>query len=663
MEDTAPLSISNEPEPHTKDTTIASPESLQSIEQTIELYHSLSSAPAIPASSLSESQAPTPALSSIPYWQSVPAVSLDPSEDDDMRSTWDVKKDRGRAAEVAKALSEIVKVRHRKQETTNLWVQNRIAGMLAMCRLFSSPKSKLSWTSASELAADAVGHGSPTYSRKLRHWVTEFERQGMDYPSLPLTRHGRFDTRRLFDEDLSTKIHEFILNLCKDQPFFKVEDIVDFVATPAMQVAMGTKATSISKRTAQRWLKRMGWRYGEMPNGMYTDGHEREDVIEYRTWFLAEYKKMERRMRSFDKDGNPDKLLELQEGERAIREVTHDESTFYANDRRKQGYWHPEEGKKPTRKDEGVSIMVADFLTPEIGRLRDEIRWVQLRITPVSLIAPLISEAQVFFKAGKNRDGYWTSEDVFSQARTAIEIFQRKWPEEQGLFLYDNATIHKKRAPSALSATRMPKGTQRWEPSPGIRMRNGKLPDGTPQSLYYPDNHPTSPGYFKGMEQILHERGLFPADRFLKAQCGTSLSKCPPGQAMCCCRRILYNQDDFKQQKSHLQELYESAGHLCLYYPKFHCELNFIEQYWGNAKHQYRETPLTTNDEEMLENMRECLDSVPVESIRRYSIRSGRFMDAYRVGLDGPQAVWACRKYTSHRTLPPDALWEARARG
>ena len=131
------------------------------------------------------------------------------------------------------------------------------------------------------------------------------------------------------------------------------------------------------------------------------------------------------------------------------------------------------------------------------------------------------------------------SDDVLSQARMAIEIFERKWPEEQGLFLYDNATIHKKRAPSALSATRMPKGAQRWEPSPGIRMCDGRLPDGTPQSLYYPDDHPKFPGFFKGMAQILHERSLFPTDRNLKARCGNSLSKCPPGQEMCCCQQIL----------------------------------------------------------------------------------------------------------------------------
>jgi len=110
----------------------------------------------------------------------------------------------------------------------------------------------------------------------------------MDYTSLPLTRHGRFNTHRLFDEDLLTMIHEFLLKLRKHQPFFKAENIVKFIATPEMQSAMGTKAMTICERTAQCWIRRMGWRYGEMPNGMYVDGHECEDVIAYRSWFLEE---------------------------------------------------------------------------------------------------------------------------------------------------------------------------------------------------------------------------------------------------------------------------------------------------------------------------------------------------------------------------------------
>ena len=32
-------------------------------------------------------------------------------------------------------------------------------------------------------------------------------------------------------------------------------------------------------------------------------------------------------------------------------------------------------------------------------------------------------------------------------------------------------------------------------------------------------------------------------------------------------------------QKLLLQERIKSRGHLCDFYPKYHCELNFIEQY------------------------------------------------------------------------------------
>ena len=41
---------------------------------------------------------------------------------------------------------------------------------------------------------------------------------------------------------------------------------------------------------------------------------------------------------------------------------------------------------------------------------------------------------------------------------------------------------------------------------------------------------------------------------------------------------------DFGAQKSLLQEIIEAAGHLCIFLPKFHCKLNFIEFFWGVVK-------------------------------------------------------------------------------
>ena len=52
--------------------------------------------------------------------------------------------------------------------------------------------------------------------------------------------------------------------------------------------------------------------------------------------------------------------------------VTHDESTFYANDQRKTLWYRKDATCKPRVKGEGHSIMVSDFCVPETGWLRSE---------------------------------------------------------------------------------------------------------------------------------------------------------------------------------------------------------------------------------------------------------------------------------------------------
>ena len=132
-------------------------------------------------------------------------------------------------------------------------------------------------------------------------------------------------------------------------------------------------------------------------------------------------------------------------------------------------------------------------------------------------------------------------------------------------------------------------------------MRDGCLPNKQPQSLYFPDDHLQYPGYFKGMVVILQERGFDNVAK-LPAQC--EKFKCQDSEAgMCCCHCILFNQPDFKAQKSALEELIESHGHLVFFYPKFYCELNFIEQCWGYAKYHYQMLPLTKKEDQMEENI------------------------------------------------------------
>ena len=159
-----------------------------------------------------------------------------------------------------------------------------------------------------------------------------------------------------------------------------------------------------------------------------------------------------------------------------------------------------------------------------------------------------------------------------------IPTFEREHgPGCQAIFLVNNSQGHCAYAEDALMVSRMnlrPGGKQ-------ARMRdgwfiiNGQKFD---QPMVFPPDHPDFPNQPKGMKEVLQERGLW--QNKLCMQC----KQCPDDGITCCAKQILQQQPDFKAQKSLVQEVIEAAGHICVILPKFHCELNFIEYFWGVVK-------------------------------------------------------------------------------
>jgi hypothetical protein len=58
----------------------------------------------------------------------------------------------------------------------------------------------------------------------------------------------------------------------------------------------------------------------------------------------------------------------------------------------------------------------------------------------------------------------------------------------------------------------------------------------------------------------------------------------PSTNKTCCWSKILSCQSDFVNKWPLLQSIIEDAGHVCLFLPKFHCELNPIELFWSYIK-------------------------------------------------------------------------------
>ena len=112
----------------------------------------------------------------------------------------------------------------------------------------------------------------------------------------------------------------------------------------------------------------------------------------------------------------------------------------------------------------------------------------------------------------------------------------------------------------------------------------------------------------------------------------------------CCCRRILYNQPDFTNVKSLLEERCKVLGVLVL----FLCVQSHQGKIRSKRTHcsHWRPFPSTLN------------------TMRKFATRSRRFMDAYYdQGLNGRQAAWAARKYRGHRVIPASIMDELEKAG
>ena len=308
-------------------------------------------------------------------------------------------------------------------------------------------------------------------------------------------------------------------------------------------------------------------------------------------------------------------------------------------------------------KGRGRGIMVSEFLTGA-GRLRvrDEVSDEELKREGLK------RAATVYFEYGGNAEGWWKGEDVVKQVLdTAIPVFEKEFGSEcRACFLFDNSTNHGVYAPDALVAARM-----NWK-SGGKQpvMRDGWMRgsenglERIRQVMYEEiEENGKRTQVPKGIKRVLEERGLFREG--LKLECkkqwtdenGQKHTKkgCVDGVEDCCGRRILELQPDFREQKGMVEEEVTRRGHLVMFYPKFHCELNWIEYFWGDGKRRTRQLcDYTFNG--LRKTVPEVLESTEEVRILRWSKKSERIVGAYRDGLEYGSKEFQ-KAYKSHRRI------------
>ena len=190
--------------------------------------------------------------------------------------------------------------------------------------------------------------------------------------------------------------------------------------------------------------------------------------------------------------------------------------------------------------------------------------------------------ATEYFIYGK--DKYWRGDDMVNRTtKVAIPIFNATFPSCQAVFAFDNVSNH---CPCAADALRVENMNLHPGGKRGMLREAFMHGKGLPLSMSFAKDHYSRELAVKpnGIKRVLKERGLWP-ERGLVLECPTTHNRpgCNP-EGGCCARRVLEAERDFRDQKGRLQEEVEALGYRILFYPKFHCELNFIERYWCQAK-------------------------------------------------------------------------------
>jgi hypothetical protein len=52
--------------------------------------------------------------------------------------------------------------------------------------------------------------------------------------------------------------------------------------------------------------------------------------------------------------------------------------------------------------------------------------------------------AQILFHAGKVRDGYFDNENIWQHLALSMDLVEKYYPDEDHVFIFDNATTHLK---------------------------------------------------------------------------------------------------------------------------------------------------------------------------------------------------------------------------
>ena len=158
--------------------------------------------------------------------------------------------------------------------------------------LVKEGKSKWPYQRASVIVAHRMGKGK-SFARRVRA-NTSFYYKNNCLPALT-TKKRPGGNSLLENEAVQLAVRRYLASqqIGDISPASLRKHLINHVFPALLPDSTGSIPTTISTRTVQRWLHKLGYVRSRAKKGVYVDGHNRPDVVEARNKFLERVKELE----------------------------------------------------------------------------------------------------------------------------------------------------------------------------------------------------------------------------------------------------------------------------------------------------------------------------------------------------------------------------------
>ena len=204
-------------------------------------------------------------------------------------------------------------------------------------------------------------------------WKAEFHLKGGAFSETSQGKYSRYVV--VDDEEYKCTALKWIREnaTVKGKPNLTAAGFCEWLNTELLPLVVNHHPEApkkVSTTTATRWLHKLGFSPSSTKKGVYIDGHERQDVVDYWKLFLKKMEILETTHAQPPQASDEARLItESDSSKKHLVMIYHDESIFHSNE--DQGWaWAEKWGQQIKPKGKGRGIMISDFIEEYNGYLR-----------------------------------------------------------------------------------------------------------------------------------------------------------------------------------------------------------------------------------------------------------------------------------------------------